>query len=207
MTPNTEDKQTNATDADASSPLMKLPAELRTSIYEYALQLDNDGYFSVSQAEGIREPALLLTSKTIRREALAIFYAQNSISLLVDSYSPAMPLFIYKKQLAVFAQYKFKIAVRQVYSQGPPRWRNLLAWLRHAHEYEYVGVPFVRPGAPLGTRKYCDWAGDPIREGMVVAGLFQMVAVMDDAEWEDVEETLRMLRYGLVKFDPEWEVE
>lgn len=207
MAPQTPAESNNTTNSSASSPLMKLPAELRITVYEYALRLDNDGIFQVSGINGIPEPALLLTNKAIRREALPVFYSQNSIFLVVDSYSPAMPLFVYKKQLSALAQYDCKIAVWQVMPRGPARWRNLLAWLRLAHEQEYVGIPFTRLESPLGTGGYKDWAGDPLREWTVVAGLFQMVALLNSSEWDVVEETLGLMRYALVKFNAEWEVD
>jgi hypothetical protein len=207
MARNTEDKSNNATDSSASSPFMKLAPELRNTIYEYDLQLPNDGVFQVSETEPIREPPLLLTCKTIRSEAIAIFYAQNSILLTVDSCSPAMPLFIYKKELALFAQYKCKIKIWSVWLRGPPRWKNFLAWLRHSHECVYVDVPLVRVQPPLGPGRHHPGVVDQWKEWMVIAGLQQMVDLMDDAEWDDVEETLNILRYGLVKINPEWDVD
>ena len=78
MTPNTDAEPNNATDSTTSSPFMKLPPELRDIIYEYALRLD-DGIIQISSTTGIPEPPLLLTCKTIRREAISILYTLNSI--------------------------------------------------------------------------------------------------------------------------------
>lgn len=202
----TESSPDNAINSSPSSPFMKLAAELRNTIYEYVLRLDN-GTFYVNQTTGIPEPPLLLTCKDIRREALPLFYSLNSMVLTVDSYSPAMPLFIYKKQLAALAQYDYLINECSVVPVGRPSWRNLLAWLRHAHEQEYIGIPFTRLASPLRPGAYVRWAGDPLREWVVVAGMFRMVNLLDDEDWEVVEETLTCMRYALVKFDAEWDVE
>jgi hypothetical protein len=207
MAPNTDDDPNNAINSTNTLPFMKLVPELRNTIYEYALRLGNNGIFQVSETNPIPEPPLLLTCKDIRREALPLFYSLNSMFLIIDSYSPAMPLFIYKKQLAVLAQYDYQITVGSVMPSGPRRWHNLLAWLRHAHGQEYIGIPFTRLGSPLKPGAYVRWAGDPIREWVVVAGMFRMVDVMDDEDWEVVEETLSVMRYALVKFHAEWDVD
>lgn len=184
MAPQTLVEPNNATDASASSPFMELAPELRNKIYEYALRAD-DGIIQVSSATGIPEPALLLASKTIRREALALFYSQNIVHLVIDSYSPAMPLFIYKKQLAVLKKHKYRFAVSQVVMRGPPRWRNLIAWLRLFYEKGYSYVAFIILAAPL----------------------FQMVRSMRMVSWDEIEKTLVFLRYGLVNYNAAWEVE
>lgn len=79
---------------------MELAPELRLIVYEYALYLD-DGVIGVNETAGIPEPALLLTSKTIRHEALPIFYTRNTLHLLIHSYTPATPLLIHRKQEAI----------------------------------------------------------------------------------------------------------
>jgi hypothetical protein len=75
----------------ASAPLLRLPPEIRNIIYKCALYLD-DGICEVDVATGIPEPALLLTCKEIRREAIGIFYSTNDVRLVIDSYSPSIPI-------------------------------------------------------------------------------------------------------------------
>jgi len=201
MAPNTGNKQTNAIDSSASSPLMNLAAELRLLIYEYAVYLDN-GVIEVNEAAGIPEPALLLTCKEIRHEALPIFYTQNTLHLLIHSYSPATPLLIHRKQEAILEQYQYYIFVSHIVLDGPANWRNLLAWLRHGHESDSpVGIVQVAP--PLKT-EYGLGALERAKELTVVAGLFDVVGLLDDVRWDVVEETLGMLRYALAAFDDDW---
>ena len=205
MAPNTEDKPNNATDSSASSPFMKLAAELRNTIYEYALYLD-DGVIEVSETAGIPEPALLLTCKDIRREAIGVFYSINTIKLLIDSYSPAMPLLMHKKQEAILWQYQYKITVSDVRLDGPSDWRNLLAWLRHYHEADgAVAFALSALGPPLGTRGHKPEATLLAKELTVIAGLFDMVSHLDGMEWDSFEGTLGMFRYALAVFDEMWD--
>jgi hypothetical protein len=206
--PNTDDEPKPTTDSSTSSPFMNLPPELRLIIYRNALHQPN-GIIHISQQTGIPEPPLLLTSKTIRHEALALFYAQNTIRVVVDSYSPATPLFFHKKQLALLAQHNIRLCASQVMLRGPARWRNLLSWLRCAHERAFCPVQFIRIASTLGTEhQYGGRAADYAKEMAVVAGLFRMVHSMGAlGPWEQIEGTLGMLRYGLVKYDAAWDVE
>jgi hypothetical protein len=203
--PNTEDKPNNATDSSASSPFMKLAPELRNTIYEYALYLDN-GVIEVSVTAGIPERALLLTCKTIRSEAIGIFYSLNTIKLLIDSYSPAVPLFMHKKQEAILSQYQYKIEVSDVRLEGSSDWRNLLAWLRRYHEADgAVAFAINALGPPLGTDGHKLEGTRMAKELTIVAGLFDMVGHLDGVEWDSFEGTLGMFRYALAEFDEMWD--
>lgn len=67
-------KQRNSTDHQQhQSKLMPMPAELRSMIYRFAListiEIDINNAF--------REPALLSTCRTIRQEAITIYYLEN----------------------------------------------------------------------------------------------------------------------------------
>lgn len=203
----TEEDPANALNSHASAPFMRLPPELRNRIYEHAVRLE-DGICEVSEAAGIPEPALLLTCKEVRREAIGIFYSVNTVRLMVVSYSPAMPTFIFRKQAAVRAQYDCEIttAVR-IFELGPPRWRNLLSWLRLCHLSSHSFIVPIMNVRPLRTEgQPCDTPWEH-RETMVVAGMFQMVEAMREVCWGDIEVILAMLRYGLVQLDSEWGVD
>lgn len=205
MASNTEDKPNNATDSSASSPFMKLAPELRLAIYEYALRL-NDGIIQVSKETGIPELALLLTNKTVRHEALPTFYSLNTIELLIDSYSPAMPLLIHNKQEAILSQYQYEITVSNVKLDGPAKWYNLLAWLRRYHEADgAVSFALSTPAPPLGTGGHEPEAATVAKELTVIAGLFHMVCHLDRWDWDSFEETLGMFRYALAEFDEAWD--
>lgn len=203
MAPQTAIEPNNTTNSTASSSLMKLPAELRNTIYEYALRTD-DGTIEISEQTGIPEPALLLTNKFIRGESLSIFYSQNIVSLLIESYSPSVPLLVHKKQEAVLSKYKYKITTSCVTLNGPANWHNLMAWLRHFHEADGP-VAFITLAPLLNTGKHEPGAKEADKESTVLAGLFEMVSYMDDVHWDRVEETLGMMRYALAAFDWDWD--
>lgn len=43
------------------------------------------------------------------------------------------------------------------------------------------------------------------KELTVVAGLFDVVGLLDDVRWDVVERMMGMLRYALAAFDDDWE--
>lgn len=69
---------------EISFPFLKLPAELRNSIYRYAVvrisPIDID-------ATGLQEPALLWVSKQIRQEAAPIFWSENKLRITTVDYN------------------------------------------------------------------------------------------------------------------------
>jgi hypothetical protein len=71
----------------AQSPLFKLPPELRTIIYRYALLTDQD--IDITESSGILEPALLSVCKILRLESYKVFYFENEFACMVEHYSPA----------------------------------------------------------------------------------------------------------------------
>lgn len=76
-------------------PFLRKPAEIRNCIYEYALGVD--GICEVDEGKDFPEPALLFTCKTIRHEAIGIFYSINTFDAAMTSYSPSMPIFLQEK--------------------------------------------------------------------------------------------------------------
>ncbi|WPH04937.1 Hypothetical protein R9X50_00783400 [Acrodontium crateriforme] len=79
-----------------ASPLLALPAELRLSIYECALA--PTGVLALHATKTKRRavtpmvsPALLCTCKQICREATAILYRENEITVLIDAHDTCWP--------------------------------------------------------------------------------------------------------------------
>lgn len=97
----------NIVDSLAPSPLLRLPPELRNTIYEFALRLDKD----------------------IRREAISIFYSVNEVFMMIESYSPSVPRLVLKKMGTLRTQYHYDLKAKKVKHLGPRRWRNLVSWL------------------------------------------------------------------------------
>lgn len=195
----------NAINSPASVPLLRLPPELRNTIYEYALRLD-DGACIVSDTAGIPESALLITCKRIRREAIGIFYTINELHMIVDSCSPSVPILVKQKAVAMFKQYHCHINFPTLFLRGPQRWRNLVSWLRatHADPREIRSICAI--ASDLDKKPHSPLSRNRAKEMAIVAGLFKMVVSMQGVQWEEVEEALKLLRYGLVRYDSEWNV-
>jgi len=71
---------TAAPKQQSTSPLLKLPAELRDAIYTLALVDDEPIYISLPEPArplSLREPALLAVNRQIRNETLPIYYGTN----------------------------------------------------------------------------------------------------------------------------------
>lgn len=90
----------------ADSPLFRLPSELRNRIYEYTFA--NLGNFvTIKQENGIPEPSFFASCKTVRREAIGIFYSPdvNNLEITIDSFHPAMVTLWARKRILLKKQY------------------------------------------------------------------------------------------------------
>lgn len=183
----------NATsDSVASSRLFKLPPELRLRVYEYTLC--SEDRVEITKDQGIPEPALLLTCKTIRDEAIMSFYNQNRFNLIVRSYDPAVSTLWGTKLRHLPGSYRQASKNSNNYHTGPRLWSNLKLSLRLRHS----GKLLIKSRIKLpGSTKYSD-------EKFFIAGLFRAVGTMRGEGWEEVDSVLEMLRPGLVKFNTEW---
>lgn len=191
-------------------PLLQLPPELRNGIWKYALYMDmDDGFCILNEDENFPEPALLSTCRQIRREAMGIFYSENIFAFTVTSYSPKMPMFTLKKMVSLRKRYGISIAERtRATFQGPPRWNNLLSWIKAVHETPCGSTTITAHRPHRFTAKSTDGMNaNQLRrrkESNFLAGLFRLVCEMKDRPWHIVESSLAPMRYGLELFDPEW---
>lgn len=88
--------------------MFKLPRELRDKIYEYAVYSNDNGRCVVTRKDGIREPPLLLTCKTIREEAIEVFYGVNNFYIVILAFHPAAwVLYGHKKQSLELQGFRF----------------------------------------------------------------------------------------------------
>jgi hypothetical protein len=185
-------------------PLLKLPPEIRLSIWEYALQGD-EGEYQITEAAGIPEPPLLETCKTIRDEAISMFHSLNALDILVRSYSPDLPMLAARKIVALSDQYDITIKPGHLLKTGRPKWANLVRWLRQYHKPEYTCVGFFWDPS-YGERFDPDFSRS-YKEKMFVVGLFEMMLDMRYTDWEDVENILVLMRSALTMFDWRWEID
>jgi hypothetical protein len=150
------------------SPLFKLPRELRDYIYEYAF-CNGRHRLLVTKVGGIPEPALLLTCKIIRDEAVMLFYGRRRLKLIINSYDPAvMKLWLLKHQRLSRA-YNLDPAIPSFRHIGPRNWDNLMTFLQLRHSNQLGSLYCDPPGSP----RYND-------ERFFVMGLFKAVMEMQN---------------------------
>jgi len=178
----------------AESPLFILPAELRLHIYEYALYNGSDGTCEVTREHGIPEPALLLTCKIIREEAISIFYALNTFRTIMEACHPAV-LVMMERKWACLKAAGVELGTVRVESAVSGRYcfGNLVLWLEYVHRSE--GEVSITPPAD-GTK-------DPMQK--FLEGLFGVAVGMKGRPWSEVEKIIYDLRGGLIALHKGWE--
>jgi hypothetical protein len=149
---NTSSKPDATTSSDASaqlthsvehSPLFRLSPELRNSIYRLVLVRDIwdhniDCVVVVDKTNGIPEPALLASNKTIRSEASGIFYHENYFRCDVVNFDPAPVLLLQAKVQKPFRQHPMGIDVE--ISGYQVNFQNLVSWVHKCHRGECEGL-------------------------------------------------------------------
>lgn len=123
----------------AHSPLFKLSAELRNTIYRLVLVEDHDdfciGPVVVDDINGISEPGLLLSNKIVRFEALGIFYYENDWDCRVRNYDPAPVLLLQSKFKMPFSEHPMFISITSISRKVDHQtWHNLTSWIQMCHE-------------------------------------------------------------------------
>jgi hypothetical protein len=117
------------TSATTSCRLLSLPGELRNRIYRYALHSER-GIEIDKVRWSTHQPPLLKTCKTIRAEALRLFYIKNKISTNIHDWDPIVK---YKFQ-QLMASHGIRPQQLNHYFTGGPNWKNLMDWLQAVHQ-------------------------------------------------------------------------
>lgn len=165
------------------SPLLALPAEIRNSIYEYALVLPDTMLWWDNNVldDTFEPPGLLLTCKQIREETIQIYYTQNQFWLLLNDFVPDRAIAWlttatkYVDRLDLDVQWDWGM-----WGSGSGTWPNLLRLLEYAHAQ---GLP------PLcvGTM----WYDTTCPETDIHLGrLFEINRELSDVPWEKVRKVL-----------------
>ena len=116
-----------------SSGLLKLPAELKESIYDLCLKHEH----TIDVSPTVQQPALLWTCKQIRQEALGNWCTKNRFNITICDCDDTL-----LKAFCKFAG-KFKSNMHIVFSiKGRPDWANLKRWRKNVYEEtsDYFGV-------------------------------------------------------------------
>jgi hypothetical protein len=173
------------------SSLFKLPRELRDYIYEYAFSSPH--LFAITKDEGIPEPALLITCKIIRDEAIMLFYGRKRLMLDIHSYDPAVVLLWDLKKTQLVRSHGPAYVCPPYLHAGPKKWKNLMRMLELRQPGRISSLTAGAPSSP-GYRE----------ELHSIEGLFRIVDEMQSKPWEAVEAMLDMLRPGLARLHQEW---
>ena len=157
----------------AHSPLFKLSAELRNTIYRLVLVEDYDFWgvepVVVDKANGVPEPALLLSNMVIRSEALGISYYENHWECQVHNFDPAPVLLLQKKFKMPFSKHPMFITISSIHrdiSHGT--WDNVASWLHLCHKRRC-------PSFFHGMDCISEYGRDAQAEMSVLLGLFEVV--------------------------------
>ena len=175
--------------------LQDLPAELRNTIYRYALvetvQID------VSPSGRVREPALLRTSKGIRRETLSIYYSENRFRYPIFAYDFTRIGKFRERMSSLAKAYKISIHTRRssvTLEDEIPSWENLLRSLE-ADFQSYRNCGFIQPSL----------AGPGKKVTVLLTGAMSMLVVrMRGQPWEVVKALLEEFHCVLIAMDERW---
>lgn len=113
-------------DGVAESSLFKLPSELRTMIYRFALFTEED--IEVTESHGIPEPALLSVSKVVRSESYKVFYFEDTFSCMIEHYSPATMILACGKTSKSDPKIGIRAPKLMIFNEQR-HWGNLVRWL------------------------------------------------------------------------------
>ncbi|USW58685.1 hypothetical protein Slin15195_G120040 [Septoria linicola] len=115
---------------DTISLFLELPTELRNDIYRLVLVRPKHKRDVVTTIDTIpKEPALLLTCRQIRGEALGIYFRENKFTFRIRDCDAEVYL-----KWCVRSKHHLAAAIEFV-CEGSPNWRNFKIRLR-AHHYD-----------------------------------------------------------------------
>ncbi|KAI5361515.1 hypothetical protein Slin15195_G126300 [Septoria linicola] len=175
---------------------MELSGELRNRIYRLLLKFPASVQVTLS---GHDRPAIVCTSKTIRSEALGIFYLENSFHFSIhDLESDNFARFTEVTKALKLQRRGLRFSPRTQYTVlwVVSHWDHLLLWLKryHAQEVHHVAAKLSRTLAAARDQDYA-----------VVAGMFVVAkALRGDQPWSVVERIFNAQRPVLAALDAEW---
>ena len=178
--------------AGESSPLLRLPAELRNDIYRLVVVSPNAIRVGVT---GFNEPPILTVSKQIRREASAILFAENSFVVTIHDYNVTgsekwTDKMHAANQLGCPCSWKCGGSFSNT---TVPNWMNLLEWMKGYHAgsvRNYIHRPSTMTGLSL--------------EYLILGGMFVVVESMKGQPWHEVDRVLQEHRRILAAVDARW---
>ncbi|KAK6392664.1 hypothetical protein LTR65_003437 [Meristemomyces frigidus] len=169
-----------------TSLLLRLPPELRLSIWEFALV--EDGPVRVTPL--LQQPGLLRTCRQIREEAMKTWLHSNFFWFdVVDCDATLIKAFV-KHARQLISTLGLALTLRGgCDGNGREHWRNLVEW-----------CTAVRSGQAFVVLK----SDDLNRMGRVVAAAHAITPDYADCTWQECEKALEHLRFAVGGLEPQW---
>ncbi|KAK3066347.1 hypothetical protein LTR53_017345, partial [Teratosphaeriaceae sp. CCFEE 6253] len=175
-----------APDSADTSRFLALPAELRNTIYRFALV--PPGEINV-EGPARMQPALLRASRQLRQEALSIYYSDNRFSFTVQNMC-GVGMVHFRVLLKKYRSKAVHGNFARYLGQGL-HWGNLMEWMGASH---------AEPKARAGW-SFHQMACSKCR---VVGAAFDIVREMRKDEWAKVETVLQAYHEGVAAANPAW---
>lgn len=178
--------------SESLPPLLRLPAELRNKIWKLAVFGDLEGYRSSIEIRSttrrsichIPKPPLLFTCKTVRSEAIGLYYDANKIVIYVVNFDPAPCLLLGRKLQTLFDCYGIDLRSKPIeVSSCRFEWKDLKRWLRL--RYDGVDTTNIGMSSAVANRE----AG-PMKAAIA---MINMVSRMRSTPWEEVQQILYLM--------------
>lgn len=181
----------------ANCHLFKLPPELRNRVYEYAVAVDPEHTptdlgteygIKITTKHGIPEPALLSSCKTIRREAIGIYYTIHNMDMIIENFD-STPLLLWKrKQTSVAKQYGLNLPTCGTWIIGGRSLHNLDNWLFRVHQNLLCDIQ-DQDDFQEGLREYYQEG-----EADMIMGMLEIAEKLKGKPWDVVDSMFDWLR-------------
>nr|OQO18065.1 hypothetical protein B0A51_14544 [Rachicladosporium sp. CCFEE 5018] len=173
--------------------LNQLPGEIRNMIWHYAVV---QGTITVTSS-GPGEPALLKTSKHIRRETQSIYYRANEFRVEIIDYDGAA-LTPFARQRNHNSDPKSSCKILML---GDPSWSNLMRWCKDISQTWCALVPVLeQKRARCSCGRHPDDPDDDVAEGMFRIAMELRWKV----GWATVEKVLEGAHQALIARSDDW---
>ncbi|KAK5127893.1 hypothetical protein LTR85_005010 [Meristemomyces frigidus] len=180
---------TNAAENPAilRSRFLERPPELRNRIYRFALVNDEPVQLLGAACE---QPALLKAGRQLRREAISIYYSDNTFRIKIRDMD-GIAMIPFRK---LMVRYRFKAVKGNFifYTTYARNWTNLLAWLKAHHHDSKLACGRVNQDGDAGA------------VSTVVVQAFCIAGALKHRRWERVEEVLEAYHKGIAALDAAW---
>ncbi|KAK3710460.1 hypothetical protein LTR37_010303 [Vermiconidia calcicola] len=170
-----------------NSTLLGLPAELRTLIYEYSLVEQR----SIRVTKQLKQPALLLTCRQVRTEALELWYRSNTFKTAIADCDASLHQSFYVHLRKVGTSVARSARITMSFHGTMCNWDNLARWC------------YAIWTAQARSLRYRD--GLCVDKTVIYAAHNIATECRNDGvDWKTCEKMLKNLRLVAGNEDPEW---